>query len=381
MSDTQPIQPGGTIGMLGSGQLGRMFASAAHQLGFRVHVFSPDQDSPAGRVSEREFTADYDDEAALVEFARGVDVVTFEFENVALAAVDCIQQHVPVRPGREVLRVAQNRIVEKTTLRSFGLPVPEFTPIDEAQQIAQFMQRGGAAKPVVIKSAESGYDGKGQTVVQSLEDVTSGYQRIGEVPSIAEELVDFACELSVIGARSVTGEIECFGPVLNHHEDHILDVSVAPVESISAAVKAEAIEIGRAVLEQLEVIGVLCVELFLTTDDTLLINEIAPRPHNSGHLTIEAAVTSQFEQQARAVSGLPLGSMEQLHPAAMANLLGRHYLPDGQDWSGLLRTPNAHLHLYGKSQSQPKRKMGHITVTGRRAEEVVRDCRAALVAE
>ncbi len=356
------IFPGGTIGVLGSGQLGRMLAMAAHTLGYRVHVFSPDTDTPAGQAATREITASYDDVDALRAFASGVDVVTLEFENIPLGAIDVVERIVPVRPGRQVLATAQNRIVEKSTLRNAGLPVADHAAVRCSSDIVQFIEQCGDAGRVVLKSAEAGYDGIGQTIVEGTFDADAALSRIDTESAIVEKLIEFECELSVIGSRSDKGDVECFGPVLNRHRDHILDTSVAPAENLSPTVRAEAIEMTRTVLEQLDVCGVLCVELFYTTGGQLLINEIAPRPHNSGHLSIEAAVCSQFEQQVRAVCGLPLGSMQQVRPAAMANLLGQH-VAGVTDWSSLLSWPTVKLHLYGKEDPRSRRKMGHLTAT------------------
>ncbi len=377
------VLPGGTIGMLGSGQLGRMFAFAAHRLGYHVVVYSPDANSPAGQAADREFAAAYDDEDRLREFARQADVVTLEFENIPLTTVKVVEEFAPVRPGPNVLAVAQNRIREKSTLRDAGLPVPKFVAVESSENIIAFLASQTRDQRGVLKSAEAGYDGKGQTIVEGSTDADAAWQRIGNASAIIEELVEFDCEVSVIGARGIDGRIECFGPVLNYHSNHILDVSVAPAVGVAEHLKREAVEITQAVLETLDVIGVLCVEFFVTTDGRLLINEIAPRPHNSGHLTIEAAVTSQFEQQVRAVCGLPLGSMQQLVPAAMANLLGDHLLPGPVPWKRLLAEPNVKLHLYGKAAARIGRKMGHVTATASQpedAERIVREARDLLAA-
>jgi len=375
------ISPGSTIGVLGSGQLGRMFAIAAHQLGYRVHVYSPDALTPAGQAADLEITASYSDEDALRAFARHVDVVTIEFENIPLRAVEVIEECVPVRPGRTVLASAQNRITEKTMLRNAGLPVPEFATVGGQSDIAEFIQLGAGSRKVVLKSTEAGYDGKGQTIVNGLVDAAAGWARIGHGSAIVEDLVDFEFELSVVGARSVTGEFECFGPILNYHRDHILDVSIAPADCVPSKIRAEAIQMTRTILESLNVIGVLCVEFFYTKDGRLLINEIAPRPHNSGHLSIEAAETSQFEQQVRAVCGLPLGSMRQYAPAAMANLLGEHFGDVEPDWLALLEWPTVKLHLYGKNALRRERKMGHLTAVAASAaiaESHVRSARLVM---
>lgn len=357
------ITPGSTIGVLGGGQLGRMFTAAAQRMGYRVHVFSPQVDTPAGQVADIEITSAYDNRDAVQAFARHVDVVTYEFENIPVQIIDDIVDVVPVRPGRKALMTAQNRIAEKSALRSAGLPTADFAPVYETDHIAAFCQRHPNSSRFVVKSAESGYDGKGQMVIDRGRTPDGVIEKIGTHTAVVELWVDWECELSVIGARSTNGEIQCFGPVINQHHQHILDVSVAPANHLPQEVRAAAVEMTQTVLELLDVVGVLCVEFFLTKDGSLLINEIAPRPHNSGHLTIEAAVTSQFEQHVRAVCGLPLGSMQQLQPAAMANLLGDHLADAPLDWASLFGWSTIRLHLYGKRIPKSGRKMGHLTAT------------------
>jgi len=362
------LPPGSTIGVLGSGQLGRMFTHAAHQMGYRVHIYSPNTDTPAGQSADLEVTASYEDADSLHTFARHVDVVTYELEHVPLSALDVIENHIAVRPGYEVLATAQNRVVEKSRLQRAGLPVPDFAAVNAVSDIHAFLSHKKTSDVVVLKTAEQGYDGKGQTLVDGIADADAALDRINQRKAIVEELIDFDYELSVIGSRSLEGHFEYFGPVLNFHRNHILDVSVAPAKRMSPAVRAEAIEITKALLEELDACGVVCVEFFYTTDGRLLINEIAPRPHNSGHLTLEASTTSQFEQQVRAVCGLPLGSMEQSTPAAMANLLGMHLAGNSLQWQNVLNWPTVKLHLYGKGVPHPGRKMGHLTATAPQAE-------------
>jgi len=374
------IEPGATIGVLGSGQLGRMFTMAAHRLGYRVHIYSPDADSPAGQVADREFQGAYLDDDGLGAFARGVDVVTIEFENVPVSAMQTVMKHSRVAPGPEVLRVTRNRLEEKGFLSNIGLPVVQYESVSSPQELQNFLS-GPEVSAVVLKSIEDGYDGKGQTIVSAPTDAEAAFQRIGVEHAMAEQKVELDLEVSVIGARGMSGQIECFGPVVNHHENHILDVSVTAGSTVAASVQREALELARTVLEQLDVVGILTVEFFLTTDGRLLINELAPRPHNSGHLSIEAAVTSQFEQQVRAVCGLPLGSMALRQPAAMANLLGDHLAEGKTDWKSLLHRSDAKLHLYGKSPARIGRKMGHLTATAadaENAEACVRNARSLL---
>ena len=375
---TNPILPGATLGVLGSGQLGRMFAIAARRLGYRVHVYSPDVDTPAGQVADREFSAAYDDLDQLAEFARSVDVVTFEFENVPAAVTDCIQKHCPVFPSGYVLSVAQNRIREKSTLRDAGLVVPEFLEVNSAAEL-----RAGVAElgvPSVVKSASWGYDGKGQAVIHDPDQVDEIWASLATDQAILEQFVDFDCELSVVGARNSQGEFVHYGPFRNSHTNHILDVTVCP-SGLPENVNERAIATARRVFECLDVVGVLCVELFVTKDQQILINEIAPRPHNSGHLTIDAHKTCQFEQQVRAICGLPLGDAGQHAGAAMANLLGDLWSDSEPSWQELLAC-DVKLHLYGKAEARPGRKMGHITALAQSisdADRIVRAARSSLL--
>jgi 5-(carboxyamino)imidazole ribonucleotide synthase len=370
---TNPILPGATLGVLGSGQLGRMFAIAARRLGYGVHVYSPEVNTPAGQVADREFAAEYDDLEQLAEFARSVDVVTFEFENVPAEVTDCIQKHCPVHPSGSVLAVAQNRIREKSTLRDAGLAVPEFREVTSAEQLRSAVSELGT--PSVVKTASSGYDGKGQAVVHDPGHVDEIWTSLATDQAILEQFVEFDCELSVVGARNSLGEFVHYGPFRNSHTDHILDVTVCP-SGLSDDVNERAVDVARRVFECLDVVGVLCVELFVTTDGRILINEIAPRPHNSGHLTIDAHKTCQFEQQVRAICGLPLGNAEQHADAAMANILGDLWNESEPHWPALLAS-DVKLHLYGKAEARPGRKMGHITALADSIEDADKNVRAA----
>jgi len=357
-----PILPGAVIGVLGSGQLGRMLALAARAMGYRIHVFSPDRNSPAGQVADLEIAAPYDDAGALTQFMRDIDVLTFEFENVDAAAARIAEEHgVPVRPGGWVLQTAQQRIVEKTFLRDAGLPVANFAPLERACELATAASRTGF--PAVLKTAAFGYDGKGQAVVQDPMDLERAWSALGRQLAILESYVEFVAELSVVGARNLAGQFAHYGAIENIHRDHILDISIAPAR-IPPAAAAQAVDLTHAVMEELDAVGVLCVEFFLAEDDRLFINEIAPRPHNSGHLTIEAAFASQFEQQLRAVCALPLADTHQARPAAMANLLGDLWSNGEPNWAAALAVPNVKLHLYGKREARPGRKMGHLTALG-----------------
>ena len=371
---TNPILPGATLGMLGSGQLGRMFTIAARRLGYRVHVLSPDSDTPTGQVADNEIRADYLDLDRVAEFARSVSVVSFEFENVPAETTEVCLKYCPVRPAGSVLFTSQNRLREKTFLRDAGLPVTPFIAVRSAQELSAALQQHGV--PAVLKTADWGYDGKGQVVVRSLQDAASAWATLDVPQAILEKFIDFECELSIVAARGLDGQFVSYGPMGNSHSNHILDVSICPAVSPSA-VATEAVEISRAVLEKLDVIGVMCVEFFLTKSGQLLINETAPRPHNSGHLTIDAHVTCQFEQQVRAICGLPLGSSELRCPSAMANLLGDVWQGGEPDWISALSHPNLKLHLYGKQEARVGRKMGHLTVLSASVEEAERTARAA----
>jgi 5-(carboxyamino)imidazole ribonucleotide synthase len=372
------ILPGSIIGVLGGGQLGRMFAMAARRLGYRVHTLAPEHDTPTGQIADVEVQASYDDLDRIRDFARAVDVVTFEFENVPAAAAAAASEHTIVRPSGQALEVAQHRIREKRFLSGHGLPVVPFAVVTSEAELLAGIERIGA--PAVLKTAALGYDGKGQVALRGGTDPVEAWSVLGRQQAVLEAFVDLECEISVIGARGVDGSISHFDPIENAHRDHILDVSISPA-AVPRPLAAEAVTVMHAVLEQLDYVGVLCIEFFVTRDGRLLINELAPRPHNSGHLTFDACRTSQFEQQVRAICGLPLGSTELLQPAAMANLLGDLWSAGEPDWAAALAYPDVKLHLYGKATARPGRKMGHLvslapTATEARARVVA--ARAAL---
>jgi 5-(carboxyamino)imidazole ribonucleotide synthase len=370
-----PILPGAMLGVLGSGQLGRMFAMAAARLGYRVHVFAPEPDAPAADVAYRQTVAAFEDANAIAEFARSVDVVTFEFENIPVAATETAARFAPVRPSGAVLHQCQDRLREKGFLRAAGIPCTPFAEATTAEQLGAALAELGT--PAVLKTAAWGYDGKGQTLVRSAAEAGTAWQSLGGAPAILEGFVDFQCELSMLAARSANGEEAFFGPVANEHANHILDVSTYPRPDL-LAVQDQAREIARTVIRTLDVVGLICVEFFLAKDGRLLVNEIAPRPHNSGHLTIDACVCSQFEQQVRAVCGLPLGSFAMTTPAAaMANLLGDVWQNGEPQWSRVLADKRLRLHLYGKTEARPGRKMGHLTALANTAEEAAKLVRAA----
>ena len=358
------ILPGATVGVLGSGQLGRMFAIAARRMGYRVHTFSPEYDTPTGQVADLEVTAAYDDLDKVREFARGVSVVTFEFENVPAATAEAAAEHAEVRPGGSVLHTTQNRLREKAFLAGSGFPVAPFAAVRSAEELRRALEEIGS--PAVLKTADWGYDGKGQVKIDGKLEAAWESLKTGE--AILEAFVDFEREVSVVAARGTDGSFAHFGVLANDHRNHILDITVSPAP-VPPRVEKEAVEIARGILEGLGVVGVLCVEMFLTRDGRLLVNELAPRPHNSGHLTFDACVTSQFEQQLRAICGLPLGSTELLRPAAMANLLGDLWSGGEPDWAAACRFPEVKLHLYGKAVARPGRKMGHLTALAGTPEE------------
>ena len=343
-----------------------MFAMAARRMGYRVHTLAPEHDTPTGQIADVEINAPYDDLDAVRRFAQGVDVVTFEFENVSAAAAAEAEAHAIVRPNGRALHIAQHRIREKTFLVDRGLPVAPFAPVRSEADVSAGLRRVGC--PAVLKTAALGYDGKGQTRIDAPGEAMAAWNALGRSESILEAFLDLDREISVIGARGVDGSWSHFGPIENAHRDHILDVSVTPAD-VPASVEHLAVDSTRSVMEALEYIGILCIEFFLTRDGRLLINEVAPRPHNSGHLTFDACRTSQFEQQLRAVCGLPLGSPELLQPAAMANLLGDLWSNGEPDWTAALRNPSVKLHLYGKTTPRPGRKMGHLTALARTPTE------------
>jgi 5-(carboxyamino)imidazole ribonucleotide synthase len=360
------IAPGAALGVLGSGQLGRMFAIAARRMGYRVHTFSPEEDTPTGQVADLEVTASYEDLDALRTFAGGVDVVTFEFENVPIEAIDAIEALTPVRPSGVALHTAQQRAREKTFLADRGIPTAAFARAATLDELWDAVARVGT--PAVIKTAAYGYDGKGQHKVTTPADVEHIWTAIGHQEAVVERFVALQTEISVVAARAADGEIVEYQPFENRHRHHILDLTTVPA-AVSPAIASQAIEIARDIMHELQYVGVLCVEFFVSTDNELLVNELAPRPHNSGHLTFDAAVTSQFEQQVRAICGLPLGSTEIPRPAAMANVLGDLWIDGEPNWAAACRFTDVKLHLYGKTDPRPGRKMGHLTATGPTAQE------------
>ncbi|MXZ74933.1 MAG: 5-(carboxyamino)imidazole ribonucleotide synthase [Gemmatimonadetes bacterium] len=363
-----PILPGSTIGILGSGQLGRMIAISARRMGYRIHTLSPETDSPTGHVADREVVAAYDDVEAVKRFAADVDVITLEFENISAACVDAASLIAPVRPKGSVLHTTQNRLREKTFLAEHGFPVAPFRHIKSRDELVAAVDEIGTS--AVLKTAGFGYDGKGQVKIETAEDVGSAWTTMAGQEAVLEAFIDFELELSVVAARGLTGDFAHYGAVQNKHSNHILDVTAAPAD-VSGAVNVTAVNLTRKLFEALDVVGVACVEYFLDRDENLIINEIAPRVHNSGHFTFDACVTSQFEQQVRAVCGMPLGSTDQPRPAAMANLLGDLWANGEPDWTSALAIPEVKLHLYGKQEARPGRKMGHLTAMADTQEQAV----------
>jgi 5-(carboxyamino)imidazole ribonucleotide synthase len=368
------VLPGATIGVLGSGQLGRMFAIAARRMGYRVHTLSPATDTPTGQVADVEVNAEYDDLDAIRAFARRVAVVTFEFENVSTAAADAAAEIVPVRPAGGALHVTQQRAREKAFLADHGFPVTPFARVRSMDDLAVAL--GGVGLPAILKTAAFGYDGKGQHRIDRIEEAESVWRLVGPQEAIVERVVDFSHELSVVAARGLDGACADFGVIENTHRHHILDVSASPAR-VADEVATQAAHLTRRIMVELGYVGVLCVEFFLARDGRLLVNEIAPRPHNSGHLTVDACVTSQFEQQVRAVCGLPLGAATLMRPAAMSNLLGDLWDKGEPDWAAALAIPDVKLHLYGKAEARPGRKMGHLTALADTVGEAVDKALAA----
>lgn len=350
MSD--PLQPGATIGILGGGQLGRMLSVAASRLGFRTHIFEPGANPPAGDVAHQVTTAAYEDEAALAAFAASVDVITYEFENIPTAALDILERHRPIRPGREALRVSQDRLTEKSFLKDLGLQTAPFADIASEGDLETALNGIGA--PAILKTRRFGYDGKGQARIKTLEDAAPALASLAGAAAILEGFVDFSHEVSVIAARSPSGEVACFDPGENVHRDGILHTTTVPAR-LSQSQRMDAVLIAAKILNALDYVGVMGVELFVTTSG-LVVNEIAPRVHNSGHWTQNGCAVDQFEQHIRAVVGWPLGDGQRHSDVVMENLIGA----DVERITELARERDCAIHLYGKAEGKPGRKMGHI---------------------
>ena len=351
---TSPLSPGATIGILGGGQLGRMAAVAAAQLGYKCHVYSPDADAPAKEVAAAQTTAPYEDIDAARAFANAVDVVTFEFENVPDDTLAAISRIAPVRPGVDALHVSQDREIEKDFLNDHGIGTAPWASVNSAEDLQSAAARTGL--PAILKTSRFGYDGKGQVRVDEVGDLAAAWDSIGNAPAVLEGFVDFEREISVIVARGIDGATQSYVPVDNVHRNHILYTTTAP-STVTENIANEARRIAAEVVNALDLIGLLAVEMFVLRGGQVLVNEIAPRPHNSGHWTLDACAVSQFEQFIRAVAGLPLGDPSRHSDAGMTNLIG----DEADSWAELAAEPGACLHLYGKAESRPGRKMGHVT--------------------
>ena len=352
------LPPGSTIGILGGGQLGRMTAMAAARLGYRCHIYCQSADEPAAQVAERATIAAFDDDGALDQFAGAVDVATLEFENIPLAAVERVAAQVAMRPNARALAVAQDRLKEKDFANSIGIATAPYRAVTNSEDLADAVTALGT--PAVLKTARLGYDGKGQVRIDANTDLAVAWRDCGAGPAtggaVLEGFVDFEREISVVAARGPDGAVASYVPVENRHANHILDETIAPAP-VSDEIAAAATDIAGRLIVGLDLIGLLAVEMFVARDGAVLVNEIAPRPHNSGHWTIDACAVSQFEMLVRAICGLPLGSPERHADARMKNLIG----DAADDWPRHLADPGARLHLYGKAETRPGRKMGHVT--------------------
>lgn len=371
------VLPGQTVGILGGGQLGRMFAIAARRMGYRVHAFDPTTDCPAGQVADVEVCAEYDDLDAARRFAANVDVVTFEFENIPAETLRVIAESKPVHPAPEVLHICRHRLYEKNFLSGHGFPVTPYRSVSNVVELSRAVKELGT--PAILKTADFGYDGKGQVRIEAATNLEQAWKQMGRPLGVLEAFVPFTKEISVICARTAAGQIVSFAPAENVHSRHILDVTTVPADLAQSLAKS-ALELGQAITAALDVVGLLTVEMFVV-GDRVLVNELAPRPHNSGHYTFDACVTSQFEQQLRAVCGLSLGDPQLLRPAAMANLLGDWWENGEPNWAAALAYPEVKLHLYGKHSARAGRKMGHLTAlaaTAAEARAIVLQARAAL---
>ncbi len=371
---SKTVLPGGTIGVLGGGQLGRMLAHAATRLGYRVHIYEPESGCPAGAVAHEEVNAPYEDLAALTAFARRCDVITYEFENIPAASLRAIEAITPQFPHWRVLETTQNRSREKNWLKRHGIAHARFAEVAARGDIAAGIRAVGF--PSVVKTADFGYDGKGQIKIQDEGDIAKAEQAFAAQACVIEQWIHHVAEISVVIARSARGDMQVFPPAENIHTNHILDLSIVPAR-VAPEVAATGVRLARQIAEQIDLVGVMGVEMFVTKTGEVLVNELAPRTHNSGHYTIDACVISQFAQQVRAVCGLPLGNLQLISPVVMVNILGDAWLHQTEssqvevrepDWAMLLADPAVQLHLYGKGEHRPGRKMGHFTVRAETAD-------------
>jgi len=347
------LPPGSTIGIIGGGQLGRMSALAAARLGYRTHIFTPEFNGPAAQVSTASTVGAYTNLLMLELFARGVDVVTFEFENIPAASLELLESLKPVRPGAKILAISQDRLLEKQFLNDAGIATAPWAAVTSEEELTAAVARLGL--PAVLKTTRLGYDGKGQTMLRTPDDLAPAFASLDPKPLVLEGFVNFAAEISVMVARGVDGTVVTYDAVENRHKNHILDLTFAPAP-LPLAVLEEAQSIARCIAERLELVGLLGVEMFVTSDGSVLVNEIAPRPHNSGHWTMDACPCSQFEMHIRAIAGLPLPPAVRHSDAVMKNLIGPE---DMALWPRILATPGLIPHHYGKTEARPGRKMGH----------------------
>lgn len=357
---SEGVPPGGTIGILGGGQLGRMTALAAARLGLRAHCFDPDPAAPAAQVCNRHVCAPYNDAAALADFAASVDVATYEFENIPYSTVEAVARDVPVFPGPNALAVCQDRRLEKRECQAGGHGTAAWHGVSVESDLADALAVTGL--PAILKTAREGYDGKGQRLVETAAEAVEAWRKFGGAECVLEAVVEFEREVSVIVARDRDRQIAAYPPVENQHERHILARTIAPAD-LTPGVVARADAVARDLAGRLKITGLLAVEMFVTSSGEVLVNEMAPRPHNSGHWTMEGCRTDQFEQLVRAICGWPLGAVEPVMPCVMTNILG----PDDADWEDFAARTDGRLHLYGKKESRPGRKMGHFTQVGGRS--------------
>jgi 5-(carboxyamino)imidazole ribonucleotide synthase len=350
-----PLPPNATIGLIGGGQLGRMSALAAARLGYRCHILTPEADSPAAQVSHRVTLGDYSDPVALRAFAGAVDVISFEFENVSAEGLELLASLKPVRPSPDVLRISQDRVAEKRFLNGAAVATAPWAPVGSLAELR--MAAGRLGLPAVLKTTRLGYDGKGQAMLRTPDDLEPAWELLSPRPLVLEGFVDFACEISVVVARGADGTVSAFDTAENRHRDHVLDLTLAPARVVPAIDRA-AQDIARRVAAAIGLIGLVAVEMFVDRTGAVLVNEIAPRPHNSGHWTIDACPVSQFEMHIRAIAGLPLPAAVRHSDAVMKNLVGP---AETALWPAVLATPGLIPHLYGKAEAHPGRKMGHVT--------------------
>jgi len=364
------ILPGATLGLLGGGQLGRMFTVAARTMGYEVMVLDPDVDSPAGAFATEHLCAAYDDKDALARLATECAAVTTEFENVPATSLEIIAQHIPVRPSASAIHIARDRILEKQAIRDFGLDTVDYYVIEDESDLEKASV--AISFPALLKTATLGYDGKGQKIVAKASELASAFRQLGSISCVLEEFIELSCEVSVVLARSVCGHIETFAIAENRHTNGILDISIVPA-GVNSEVAARAEKMARILAEELDYCGVLAVEFFVDVNDRLMINEMAPRPHNSGHYTLDACLTDQFQQQVRTLCGFKPGKADLTTAAVMVNILGDLWSGGTPAWDALLKYPGAFLHLYGKKEPRPGRKMGHFTLVGNEPEILIQN--------